>query len=317
MFNYINVMYYMSNFKILLLVCGVFLVGNFSFAAQRTIKIGSGSILKGYYSIGLDICRTMMLAEENVSCEVVPTSGGVENLALLQKGKIDFALVQSDLAFEAYEGKGYYSTSGRMQDMRQVLNLYEEVFTVITRTEDGINSFADIGGKEISSGSASVTYNLLKSFYHFNKEPINVNVNYEELVQKFCNGELDIVIMTVGHPNALVGFIANTCQINFIPIEKEKISKLVKVNKAFHASILNKDLYPGIKEDTNTVGVTSILVTNKNMDSKFLDKFIGMFHRNVKYFTHANYLLRNVDIKSFADTHSFVLPKHQAVRNRD
>lgn len=311
----------MGNFRILLLVCSIFLVCNSSFAEQRTIKIGSGSILKGYYSIGLDICKTMMSADQNVNCEVVPTSGGVENLALLEEGKIDFVLVQSDLALEAYEGTGYYSTLGRMQDIRQVLNLYEEAFTVITKAKDRIDDFSDIAGKKISNGltrhSTATTYNILKSLYHFAKEPTNVHIDYEDLVQKFCSGEIDVAIMTVGHPNALVGFIANTCQIEFVPIQEEKVKQLMKVNKGCHVALLSKDLYPGPKKDTHTVGVTAILVTNKNMDSKFLDNFIGMFHRNVKYFTHANYLLRNVDIKSFADTNSFVLPKHPAVRNRN
>lgn len=311
----------MNKFKILFLVFSVFLVGNNSFAEQRTIKIGSGSILKGYYSIGLDICKTFTLADESVNCEVVPTTGGVENLALLQEGKIDLALVQSDLALEAYEGSGYYSNLGRMQDMRQVLNLYDEFLTVIIKAKDKINSFADIGGKKISNGpshsSSSITYNLLKAQYHFAEEPIVVNVNYEESVEEFCSGRLDVLIMTVGHPNALVGFIANTCPIDFISIEQEKINQLVKINKAFHASALDKDMYPGVDQDTNTVGVKAILVTNDKMDTKLLDKFIGMFHRNVKYFKHANYLLRDVDIRSFADTRIFVLPRHQAVRNRN
>ena len=142
----------MNKFKILFLVCSVFLISNSSFAEKRTIKIGSGSILKGYYSIGLDICRTFTLADENVNCEVVPTNGGIDNLTLLKEGKIDLALVQSDLALEAYEGTGYYSNLGRMSDMRQVRNLYDEFFTVIIKAKDKINSFADIGGKKISNG---------------------------------------------------------------------------------------------------------------------------------------------------------------------
>ena len=263
----------------------------------------------------------MTLADPTVNCEVVPTVGGVENLALLKEGKIDLALVQSDLALEAYEGRGYYANSGRMEELRQVLNLYNEFFTVIVKAKDNINSFADIGGKRVSNGfsstSANIAYNALNKQYSFSKEPINVNVNYEEAVKDFCTGEIDVMIMTVGHPNALVGFIANTCPIEFVPIEQEEINKLVKVNKAFHAAILDKDLYPGIKADTLTVGVTAIIVTNSNMDTKLLDKFIGKFHRNVKSFKHSNYLLRDVDINSFADTNKFILPKHQAVRNRE
>ena len=36
-----------------------------------------------------------------------------------------------------------------------------------------------------------------------------------------------------------------------------------------------------------------------NMDSKLLDKFIVMFHKNVKHFKHSHYMLYNIDIEHF------------------
>lgn len=99
---------------------------------QKVFKIGTGSILQGYYSIGLDLCKTIIGDEknnENIVCEVVATNGSIENLKLLQQGKIDLALVQANIAVEAYD-VGYYSDKEKMQNLRQVLNLHDEFFTV-------------------------------------------------------------------------------------------------------------------------------------------------------------------------------------------
>jgi hypothetical protein len=311
----------MNKFKFFFIVFCLSFISSYVLAGQRTIKIGSGSILKGYYSIGLDLCRTFTLADHSVKCEVIPTSGGVENLTLLKEGKIDLALVQASIALEAYEGIEYFAKTGKMPEMRQVLNLYDEFFTVMVKDQDKIKIFSDIDGKTISSGpifsSDHITYNIIKNLYEFAKEPKNVEINYEESVKKFCNGKIDAIIMTVGHPNPLVGLIANSCEIDFVPLENDKIEQLVTTNKAYRKAVLHKGLYPGISAEQNTVVVPAILITNNNMDAKLLDKFIGMFHKNVRHFTHSNYLLHDINTHHFADTNNFVLPKHSSVRNRE
>lgn len=291
---------------------------------QKVFKIGTGSILQGYYSIGLDLCKTIIGDEknnENIVCEVVATNGSIENLKLLQQGKIDLALVQANIAVEAYDGIGYYSDKEKMQNLRQLLNLHDEFFTVIVKDEDKIKFFADIDGKRITSGpeysSSNITYDAMCSLYKFAKEPINTDINYEDSIDKFCQKEIDAIIMMVGHPNPLVNLIANRCEIDFVSIENDKIAELIQQNRAFRKAELHKGLYPGITDDQTTVKVSAILVTRNDVDSNMLDKFIGAFHRNVASFKLSNYLLNNININYFADTQNFVLPKHDSVRNRE
>lgn len=313
----------MNNFKLATII-SIFLICGNIYAVPKIVKIGTGSILKGYYSIGLDLCKTITNDDKNneyIKCEVVATNGSIENLKLLQQGKIDLALVQANIAVEAYEGIGYYHDQEKMQNLRQVLNLHDEFFTVIVKDEDKIKVFADIDGKKITNGpafsSSNITYDEGRSLYKFSKEPEDVDINYEDSVSKFCNKEIDAIIMMVGHPNPLVNLIANKCEIDFVSIENDKIAELIKQNRAFHKTVLHKGLYPGITDDQNTVKVAAILVTKDDTDRGILDKFIGAFHRNVANFKLSNYLLNNLDINYFADTKNFVLPKHDSVRNKN
>ncbi|MEY4463990.1 MAG: hypothetical protein RLZZ81_961 [Pseudomonadota bacterium] len=314
----------MNNF--IFKICGIiiFLICSNIYASPKVVKIGTGSILKGYYSIGLDLCKTITNDDKNnesIKCEVVATSGSIENLELLQQGKIDLALVQANIAVEAYEGIGYYHDQEKMQNLRQVLNLHDEFFTVIVKDEDKIKVFADIDGKKITNGPAfsgsNITYNAVRSLYKFSKEPEELHINYEDSIDKFCNKEIDAIIMMVGHSNPLVKLIANKCEVDFVSIENDKIAELIKQNRAFYKTVLHKGLYQGITDDQTTVKVSAILVTRDEANRDTLDKFIGAFHRNVANFKLSNDLLNKLDINYFADTKNFVLPKHDSVRNKN
>ena len=68
---------------------------------RKVIKIGSGSLLDGYYTIGLKLCQYISQSNNGIMCDVVPTSGSLENLRLLQKGEIDFALTLSNSEIES------------------------------------------------------------------------------------------------------------------------------------------------------------------------------------------------------------------------
>jgi len=108
----------MPKFKLLgyWFVCSVFTVifpVNATFAEgienKKTVKIAAGSVLEGYYFIGLRLCRYITESNNGIRCEVVPTTGSLENIDLLRKGEVDFAFTQAELAVDAYEGKGYFN----------------------------------------------------------------------------------------------------------------------------------------------------------------------------------------------------------------
>lgn len=152
--------------------------------------------------------------------------------------------MQANIAVEAYEGIGYYyHDQEKMQNLRQVFNLHDEFFTVIVKDEDKIKVFADIDGKKITNGPAfsgsNITYDAVRSLYKFSKKPEELHINYEDSIDKFCNKEIDAIIMMVGHSNPLVNLIANKCEVDFVSIENDKIAELVKQNRAFHRNVAN------------------------------------------------------------------------------
>lgn len=59
---------YISIFLVLL-----FTAQNVFAQEKKKIKIGAGSLLEGYYSICIKLCRYISEANDGMTCEVVPT----------------------------------------------------------------------------------------------------------------------------------------------------------------------------------------------------------------------------------------------------
>lgn len=304
----------MLNFKSFVILL-LLLLSNNAIAEKRVIKIATGSILEGYYSVGLNICSFIKAANKEVGCDVIPTNGSIENLSLLAEGKADFALVQSNIAVDAFEAHGRYLKQQPQSELRQVLNLYNEVFTIIAKDDDKIKVFADIAGKRISNGdpnsASTITYEALKELYSFAK-PIDIELTPEDYAKKLCEGDIDAILLMVGHPSSLVSHIAHSCEVDFVAIERNKLEKLINKNPAFYKAILKQGIYPGITEDQETIGVSAILVTTDKIDSTLLKSFIEYFNKNTQSFIQANPILTDLKEEHFYT--NFVLPKHEALR---
>jgi TRAP transporter TAXI family solute receptor len=295
----------------LFILC-TFIFNYTALAETKTIKIGSGSILEGYYSIGLTICEYISKSNKGTSCEVVSTNGSKENLQLLKSGKIDLALIQSNIAEDAFSGRGAYKDELPHLNLRQILNLHDEVFTVIAKDDDKIKVFADIAGKKISNGNpdsaSTITYDAIKQFYSFAK-PVDIELSAEQYAKELCDGNIDAIILVTGHPNALVNHIANNCEIDFVAIEKEKLSRLLESNKAYKKITLIKGIYPGITMDQDTIGVKAILITTEKFNDEILKNFEAYLSKNIQTFKQSDTLLHNLSDSYFFE--DFILPKHE------
>jgi len=309
----------MPKFKLLgyWFVCSVFTVifpVNATFAEgienKKTVKIAAGSVLEGYYFIGLRLCRYITESNNGIRCEVVPTTGSLENIDLLRKGEVDFAFTQAELAVDAYEGKGYFNNVAPFPDMIQLLRLHDEAFTIIAKDKDKIFVFGDLDGKKISNGpknsDSTIAYNILASHYKFKKQPEDIEIPHEEYANQFCSGKVDAIILITGHPNSLVNHITHSCESDFVSIEKDKIDMLVEQNQAFKKYIIDEKGYPGINKSENTFAVSAIFITTNSVPKKLISNLTQYLKKRMDQFKLSYPLLYDLENDHF--TSGFVLP---------
>jgi TRAP transporter TAXI family solute receptor len=89
--------------------------------------------------------------KSGVALEALSTEGSVSNIRLLNEGRVQFALVQNDIAGAAHAGKGRFAGAPQ-RDLRAAGVLFPEAVQLVVRTDAGISSVTDLRGKRVQLG---------------------------------------------------------------------------------------------------------------------------------------------------------------------
>lgn len=107
----------------------------------NTVRIATGDKDGAYYAFAQRYAA--LLAQDDITLEIVPTAGSVENLALLKKGEVSLALVQGGTASE--DDKAELQSLGSM---------FLEPLWTLTGRKVAIKRVADLKGKRVAIGPA-------------------------------------------------------------------------------------------------------------------------------------------------------------------
>src|SRR4051812_48520216 len=123
-------------------------------AQQKFLTIGTGGVTGVYYAAGGAICRLVNKdrAKHGIRCSVESTGGSVFNVNTIKAGELDMGGAQAHVHYNAVKGMAQFK-DGAYADLRAVMSLHPEHFTVLARKEANIKSFADFKGKRFNVGN--------------------------------------------------------------------------------------------------------------------------------------------------------------------
>jgi len=237
-------------------------------------SIGTGQMTGVYYPVGKAICQIVNrdLQTHGVRCSPEATPGSVYNIARLQSGELEFAIVQSDVQFAAYHGNDAWI--GRaFGNLRSVFSLYPELVTIIARADAHIRELSELAGRRINVGAQGsgirTTWDAIEAGFNWNNQQ---RVRPAELrpdasIAALCNGAIDASMMIIGHPSALVKSQLDTCTANFVAVAGPVIDKLVHSRPYFQTEAIPANDY-GISSDVPTFGGRAVLVTSASVDAR-------------------------------------------------
>jgi uncharacterized protein len=237
-------------------------------------SIGTGELSGIYYPAGKAICEivNLDLRTDGVRCSAETTPGSVYNIEALQSGELEFAIVQSDVQYDAYTGEGPWI--GRaFRSLRSVVSLYPELVTVIVRANSQIHDLADLAGRRVNVGSEGsgtrATWDAIEAAVGWRdaKRVHPVALRADATTSALCSGEIDANLMIVGHPSPLVTAQQAACPVNFVSINGPVVDKLVHENRYYQPGTIGGAVY-GIAAEVPTFGVRATLVTSASVDAR-------------------------------------------------
>jgi TRAP transporter TAXI family solute receptor len=240
--------------------------------AQEFISIGTGGVTGVYYPTGGAICRLVNKSrkEHGIRCAVESTGGSVYNINTIKAGELEFGVAQSDWQYHAYNGTSKFSDNP-FPEIRAVFSVHPEPFTLLVRGDSGIESFEGLKGKRVNVGNPGsgqrATMEVVMDAFGITMDDLGLATEYKgsEMAQQLCDGNIDAMIYTIGHPAAAIKEATTTCDVKLIDVVGEPIDKLVEENPYYRVATIPGGMYAGNDEDNTTFGVGATFVTSSEV----------------------------------------------------
>lgn len=242
---------------------------NFAMRARVTIATASPGAI--YYPVGNALCRiaNIAVAEDPARrCQAIVSNGAVTNVEMVRIGKATFGLTQSDLAYGAFRGEGQFSATGPDRELRTVVALQRESFTVVARADSEIRNFEDLRGKRIGIGKSGAGYTFTRDvvlgFYGWTISDFDraLELGPAEQNETLCDNRVDAIIFEAVHPDGLTQEATSECGARLVRVAGPPIDRLLAAHPYYIASIIPGGMYDGNPADTPTFGTQTVLVTS-------------------------------------------------------
>lgn len=269
-------------------LCTVFAVGSVIAADRVFFGIATGGTGGTYYPLGGMLAQLVSNKVEfdgkKLSATAETGNASVANATLLGREGIESAFVAADILDAAYKGEKQFEGKD-LKNLRALGALYPETVQLVVRAGAGINSFKDLKGKSVSSGSpGSGQWQLLGDLlavHGINREDVKEDYSsFSQSVEKIKDGNLDASLITAGTPTASVTELANHHDIKIVPLTGAEIDKLREVQPYYAKTVLPAGTYKGQDADVETIAVRAIWTTHDKLDEKVAYNVVKALYEN-------------------------------------
>ena len=282
------------------------------------LTIATGSSLGEYYPIGKALAQILTTKKSRKTVKAFATSGSSENCRLVQQQKVTLAFVQNDIAFMAANGTGLFKNRPLCANIRAICSLYPEAVQIIVKKQAAIHSLADLAGKRINigpkgSGGRINALQILeaaglpqKNFALVDEKPLSI------ATADFKSGKLDALFITSAYPAKLIQSLASEYPVRLVSIEQKGITALRRQYPFFIPIKISQKASPGLKAEVQTVGVTAMLITHKDIPDATITFFLENMFANLSQLAKQSLQANYISLKS-AETGISIKP-HRAAK---
>lgn len=294
----------------------VALVAAPALAADRVFfAIATGGTGGTYYPLGGMLAQllsnTVTIDGKKLSATAETSNASVANATLLGRAEIESAFVAADILDAGYKGIKQFEGK-KMVNLRALGSLYPETVQLVVRAGANINTFADIKGKSISSGSpGSGQWQLLGDLleaHGIKREEIKEDYSsFAQSVEKIKDDNLDASLITAGAPTASIVELANAHEIRILPLAGPAIDKLQSVSPYYAKTILPANTYKGQPDAVPTIAVRAIWATNDKLDNEMAYQLVKALYENTETLGKVHVMGKQISLQTALESVSIPL----------
>jgi TRAP transporter TAXI family solute receptor len=253
------------------------------------LSIATGNTGGVYYPYGGALARLLSEKLPNTTVTAETTGASVDNLKLMQLGKVDLAFTLADTVAEAVAGTGPFKETGAIGSIRTLAVLYTNYTHVIVRQGSGIRRVPDLKGHGVSVGSPGsgtelvADHILTAAGLDPRKDISRFKLTVNESATALKDGKLDAFFWSGGLPTAAVRELAATpgTSIAFVPTD-DVLPMLQRDYRQglYSLAVIPAKSYTGLDADIATVGVKNLLVASSQLSDDLVEQIVRVMFEN-------------------------------------
>ena len=216
--------------------------------------------------------------------QVQSTGASVANVGSLEREEADFALIQNDIAYFAYNGTALEEFEGApVETLRGVATLYPETIHIITQADSGIESVEDLEGQTINTGDlgSGTQVNALQilesaGIDDFDEE----NTDFSTAADQIRDGDIDAAFIVGGAPVGAVEELATTEDIALVEVSGDLREQIQADAEWMADDTVEGGTYEGVDDDVETVSVQAMIATHEGVDDDIVEEITEAIFEN-------------------------------------
>ncbi|NQY53532.1 MAG: TAXI family TRAP transporter solute-binding subunit [Campylobacteraceae bacterium] len=264
---------------------------------EKKYVIATASTGGTYYPVGVGIATiaSIKLAKKHkMTFSAITSAGSGENVDMLNKGEVNFAILQGLFGSMAWQGKDKYEGKAK-KNLRSITMLWQNVeqFTVkssVAKTGnimDLKNLYGErfsIGGR--SSGSRVSAETILKSL-DIDYKKMNIQyLGYTPSSTALQDGKVKGMNTPSGPPTSAVTNVFASMgndKIKVLNFTNSDLSKITKNYPVWTPFTIKAGTYPGQIKDINTIAQPNLLVVTKDTPNETVYLLTKTIYENLPF----------------------------------
>lgn len=290
---------------IVLMLSLVLAVGPTSAAKRRFVSIAAGWVTGAYFPMAGALSRIAWKHLKDKGIKVTAESSGasVANAKLIGAGDTDFAIMQNDIAYYAYNGVAPIFKS-KIPELQGVCTLFPEHVQVISRKDSNIKSIADLKGKKVAigpvgSGTMANAQQILEAWgLTFDDLGKAEQLKASQASDYIKDGRLDAAFFTVAVGASVIVDTAIMVPTAVVPISGPNVDKLIKKYPFYAKQMVAGGSYKGNDADVPTVSVMAMLTARKDLEADIVYALLNAMYSDLAQLKKAHAKFKNIDPKT-------------------
>jgi hypothetical protein len=277
------------------------------------VIIGAGDEAPVHFHLGRAICRAISKSIEGETCQAERIEGrhAAEPLAVLgevRNGAIEIGIVPSDWVHHAFTGSGpvEFMDVG-FENLRILMLLHGEPFTVVARRDAGISKLADLAGKRVNIGvpgsDQRVVMQQVMAAMGWSRDSFALadELTGPEQSLALCHDRIQAMVAIVAHPDAGLAKTMALCDAELVDVAGAEIDGLVADKSYFSITEIPAGTYENQASAVKTFGVRVVAVVSEDMPDAMAYDIVQAVFGNFDRFKRLHPALRQLrpqDMKS-------------------